>query len=337
MIIGDREIAGKHLERIGYYRLKAYWFPFMEPSGSLCDGNGAPNGRTETFRPETEFRYGVELYIFDKKLRLLLLDAIERIEVALRVAIAHTVGLRGGAFAHKYVKNLDPNLAIRIVKDDNDEPIAEEVLTTAETPITEVMPIAVEEQTEKVDKTAYGRWARRARFAETRSKADWVLDYRRIYGKEQPLPLWMAVELWDFGQLSKFLEMARTQDRMTIASKFALPNPAILASWVKTLAVVRNMCAHHSRVWNNPLAIQPKILPSSNIPRMEHVAASHQMRSRIYAATAVAQHFLDTTNPKSQWKHRLRSLWAEFPDISGVSAAQAGFIDGWETQPIWNF
>ena len=232
----------------------------------------------------------------------LLLDALERVEVAIRVAIAHTVGLRG-TWAHHDPHSLDPNRAHRRNTQGRSE---------------------------------YERWLKRANDAESRSKADWVANYRESYGTPL-LPLWMAVELWDFGLLSQFLAMARAPDRMAIAEKFAIPNPGILVSWVRVLAYVRNLCAHHSRVWNNPMTNQPTIPKNNSVPRLEHIATKLWMQSRIYGATALAQHFLDVINPSSSWKYRLRELWASFPQIPGVSAEQAGFVQGWETYPIWNF
>jgi abortive infection bacteriophage resistance protein len=301
MRIGDRDTAAKCLARIGYYRLKSYWFPFRETIEELHQDESVGIGLSENFRPGTEFRYGVELYIFDKKLRLVLMDALERIEVAMRVAIAHTVGLRG-TWAHHDIHNLDPNRA----------------------------------QRQRGGLSEHQRWLDRANGAEKRARADWVTEYRKTYCTPN-LPLWMAVELWDFGLLSQFLAMARTPDRMTIARKFAVPNPEILVSWVRVLAYVRNLCAHHSRVWNNPIVNQPTIPRNNTVPRLEHVASKPWMQSRIYGGAAVAQHFLETINPTSEWKYRLSALWTDFPEIPGVSAQHAGFAAGWEAYPIWNF
>ena len=87
--ITDDSRAAAALERIGYYRLSGYWYPLRvstvsNPGGALIVG--------DDFRHGTEFGQIVDLYVFDKKLRLLTLDAIERIEVALRTNIALMLG-----------------------------------------------------------------------------------------------------------------------------------------------------------------------------------------------------------------------------------------------------
>ena len=103
LIIGDRNKALSFLERIGYYRLSGYWYPFKQRSELCCLYNPAikkPNKKQkrattlafDQFITEANFQSVVDLYIFDKKLRILVLDALECIEVALRVDISHTLG-----------------------------------------------------------------------------------------------------------------------------------------------------------------------------------------------------------------------------------------------------
>lgn len=109
LIITDSNKALHYLERIGYYRLSGYWFPFRERSGICCplvaaNGKKFKKGDTDrlvldNFKAGARFCDAVELYVFDKKLRLLVLDALERIEIGLRVDISHNLGKKD-AFAH---------------------------------------------------------------------------------------------------------------------------------------------------------------------------------------------------------------------------------------------
>ncbi|HEY4146253.1 Abi family protein [Pinirhizobacter sp.] len=83
--VANPDRAMHWLRRVSYYRLSAYFLPFKEG---------------ESFRPGTEFNDVAGLYIFDRKLRLLVLDAIERIEVALRTSITYEIGHAYGPFGH---------------------------------------------------------------------------------------------------------------------------------------------------------------------------------------------------------------------------------------------
>lgn len=99
LAITDQEKAIRWLRRIGYYRLTGYLYPFREADGAFLEG--------------TSIEHALSLYVFDKKLRLSVLDAIERIEVAVRVEIALLLGARdplahlnprllGGTFSKKF-------------------------------------------------------------------------------------------------------------------------------------------------------------------------------------------------------------------------------------------
>ena len=67
--IPDREQARHYLSHINYYRLTGYRLPFEA------------DGSTRRVKAQTSFDDVLNLYIFDREFRLLLLDAIERIEV----------------------------------------------------------------------------------------------------------------------------------------------------------------------------------------------------------------------------------------------------------------
>jgi abortive infection bacteriophage resistance protein len=101
MKVTHREKALDYLERLGYYRLSGYWFDFRQRSEICCP---VPKQKNKKGKPKTDrlaldnfkdgacFKDVIALYVFDKKLRLLVMDAIERIEIALRVDIAHLLG-----------------------------------------------------------------------------------------------------------------------------------------------------------------------------------------------------------------------------------------------------
>jgi abortive infection bacteriophage resistance protein len=95
MIISDDALAEAYLNKIGYYRLSGYWYPYRK---STSDGSATIV--SDQFRNGTKFSEIVDLYVFDKKLRLLMMDVIERIEIALRVQITLQLG-KYGSHAHR--------------------------------------------------------------------------------------------------------------------------------------------------------------------------------------------------------------------------------------------
>ena len=99
--VADDVAAIECLRRNGYYRLSAYWYLFRR-----IDQNSFK--RTDTFLSDSHFENAVELYKFDKKLKLLLFDAIERVEIAVRVEISLVLGRRD-PFAHTNPYFFDSN------------------------------------------------------------------------------------------------------------------------------------------------------------------------------------------------------------------------------------
>ncbi|WP_211213343.1 Abi family protein [Kushneria aurantia] len=87
MQVRDEARAEHYLAHLNYYRLAAYWLPYEADHGS------------HTFHPGTQFETVLDHYLFDRELRLLMLDAIERIEVSLRGHFAYQLGHRHGPHA----------------------------------------------------------------------------------------------------------------------------------------------------------------------------------------------------------------------------------------------
>jgi abortive infection bacteriophage resistance protein len=68
-----------------------------------------------------------------------------------------------------------------------------------------------------------------------------------------PLPIWVSVELWEFGMLSTFYQGMSVVDKSVIAMKYGVPDWQVMQSWLRSLNFVRNVAAHHSRLWNKNL------------------------------------------------------------------------------------
>ena len=151
---------------------------------------------------------------------------------------------------------------------------------------------------------------------------------------EADFPIWMAVELWDFGMLSHFFAGMRRPDKDKIANDYGL-NGRQLETWLRCLNVVRNICAHHSRLWNRTLVNQPSIPTNNSLPDLQHVAADTHSLRRLYATLAILKFLLDRINPSSTWGQRLIALIDEFPTARHISLRHAGFPNDWKEKTLW--
>lgn len=301
MEVTNDNAALEYLHRLGYYRLSGYWYPSrkLRPLIERQAKNGRSQ-RTNNFMPKTKFQDIVSLYIFDKKLRLLILDAIERIEVAIRVDIAYLLGEKD-PFAYMKPELLHGNF------------------------------------TKKIDpqkgKTKYQDWISKYESLVIKSKEDFVEHYKVKYGL--PLPIWVAIELWDFGLLSFFYQGMAVKDKAQIAQRYNIPDWQIMESWLRSLNYVRNVVAHHGRLWNRNLIDQPKLPKSGEMPPFDPFIGNIHITSRIYVMLCISAHFMKNICPKSMWHMRVVELIHSFPKSDHVNIQDMGFPHEWEQQVFW--
>lgn len=297
--ITDDAIALEYLRRLGYYRLSGYWYSCRRLILTEAEKLNRPN-REDNFMSGSRFQDVVELYIFDKKLRLIILDAIERIEVAIRVDIAYQLGskdpfaYRNSALLHgNFTKKIDPKTGI----------------------------------------TRHEDWLDKHDRLISRSKEDFAEHYKSKYGL--PLPIWVAIELWDFGLLSKFYQGMSVSDKDIIAKKYHVPNWPIMESWLRCLNYARNVVAHHGRLWNRNLIDQPKLGKYGDMPEFAFAIGNVDCTSRVYIILCMLAHLMKHVSPRSSWNRRVVSLIRSFPLSNHFRVQDMGCPIDWLTHPFW--
>lgn len=310
MTVTDRPKALECLERIGYYRLSGYWFAFRERSEPCCAWDPRVAGKPkhikpariplESFKPGASFQNAVDLYVFDKRLRLLAMDALERIEIALRVDISHTLG-QSDAFAY-----LKPDLFHASFAAELDQ---------------------------RSGLTRHHEWLHKHASLINRSKEEFMRHNKEKYGL--PVPIWVACEVWDFGTLSTLFGGMKEADQDRIAQGYGIGNGRTFASWLRSLNYLRNVCAHHSRLWNRNIVDQPKLPPASEVPSLAGFHGEPHRLARPFLLLCMAQHLMLQINPSSTWGGRLKELLLNrFPPLDhlGLNLFSMGVDPGWETR-----
>jgi abortive infection bacteriophage resistance protein len=310
MELTDRQRALDALERIGYYRLSGYWFAFRERSGPLVmlDGNGKKPGKVkegtvvlDQFKSGATFQNAVDLYVFDKQLRLLVMDALERIEIALRVDISHTLGkldtfayLKPELFHGDFGSKLEPGSGV----------------------------------------SRHHEWLGKHAQLISRSKEDFVRHNKDKYGL--PLAIWVACEVWDFGTMSTLYSGMREIEQDAIARQYRVNNGRIFATWLRSLNYLRNVCAHHCRLWNRNIVSQPKLPSPGELPWHESFVLDSHARARCFLLLLIIRHLLRAINPASSWPERMQTHLQNFPELShlGLNLAGMGAPAHWAEH--WN-
>ncbi len=133
----------------------------------------------------------------------------------------------------------------------------------------------------------------------------------------------MVFEVLSFGSVSQVFKKLKRGNQKLIAKAFGLDG-GVLASWLHAISYLRNLVAHHQRLWNRSFTIKP-------IPAKRY-AEDLKDPSRFYAQAVIIQALLKTIAPDSLWSQRLVQLMAEHPK---VPAHRMGFPANWQTREIW--
>jgi len=283
------------LENIGYYRIGGYAYPFLTPP------------TRKVFKPGTTWNQIARIYEFDRELRLLVCDAIERIEVGIRARIvsattmealpASATALPGAApviwGSHWYLD------ALRFhPKFDHGKFIAnvEKEVGVKYAPVTHsrILPVGHAEK--------------------------FIEHYYTKYGNPYLPPFWMVAEVLTLGSLSLLYNgLGDSSLKARIAQPFGL-TAKVMTSWLHSLSHLRNICAHHGRLWNRTFSISPKVPP--------HLTATIHAPNRFEGHATLLVEMLHVTAPADNWKARFRALIARFPE---VDPSAMGFGPSWTT------
>jgi abortive infection bacteriophage resistance protein len=254
----------------------------------------------DEFKAGVKFDDVLDLYVFDKQLRLMLLDAIERIEIALRVDVALHLG-KHDSKAHLDVKYHHNTFSV---------------------PKYAGQPSRFESWQSKFNKSF------------TDSREDFVGHFKQKYPTCQ-LPIWMAVELWDFGMLSVYIDNLKDAYKASLASQYELETYKLLGSWLHTINIVRNVCAHHGRLWNRVLAAKPQYPKANEAALLRPMVENKVPANRLFATMCIIQYFMRYISPNSNWHERMKELMANFPDSEYINHKMMGVIDEWDSWLLW--
>ena len=294
LIVTDRKRAERHLANISYYRLSAYMLPYKKKEDGII---------IDAFKEGTTWDDIYDLYVFDRKLRLLVFDAIERLEVAIRTQIIYQL-------SHNYGSHWQDNAHIFI--------------PPREVTLRDGRKITIDVYREIQSHIKEQLHSNRAEV--------FIQHYHNKYGTPENPPSWMSVEIMYFNHLSKICTGLKNRaDINGIASYLALP-PKTFCSWLHTMNYVRNICAHHSRLWNRDLNIVPEKLSFSK--RLVWISnPDTAKRSKNYYFFCMINYMLQVANPTSQFKTKLKELLEEYKNV--ISLDSMGFPKGWEEEKMW--
>ena len=173
-----------------------------------------------------------------------------------------------------------------------------------------------------------------------RSDEEFVKAFKRKYSEPLP-PSWMILEISSFGILSNlFSNLKPGRNKREIASYFGLDDTTF-ESWLHTFTYIRNVCAHHARLWNKTFSISPKLPRTPRHQFLNTTSIIHPtngttiyLNKKTYYLCSILIYILNTINPKHNFQKKLNRL---FDKYSNIDTMAMGFPKNWEQEPLWGW
>ena len=160
-----------------------------------------------------------------------------------------------------------------------------------------------------------------------RSDDEVIVQFQRDYSNPFP-PTWMTFEVSSFGTLSMTYRWIKAGKARRQVGHFYGLSDTVLESWLHSIVYVRNICAHHARLWNRRLRI------NALIPRHPHLLFINTPSDtkRVYYILSIILYFLQTLNPGNTFAQRFKALTDRYPN---VDVAAMGFPSNWQSELLW--
>lgn len=167
------------------------------------------------------------------------------------------------------------------------------------------------------------------------SKQEYIKKYKERYNQYIP-PSWKSFETLTFNTLFSIFKNLKDKDEQILIGKHFGLHHEVLQSWIETMIYIRNICAHHSRLWNIKLTIKPtwpKAPHNIWVSKWENLNQDTNDKSlRMYASICMAVYLLDAVNPYNKFRSKLSEL---FNGYSEINLRLMGFPDDWQDEPLW--
>ncbi len=270
--------AHHFLQYISYYRLKGYWWDTQTDKVN------------HTFQAGTFFEDIMDRYTFDRHLRLILFDAIERIEIALRTQMVYHLSHFHGPLWYQNASIF----SIPVLHANNLSSLMREF---------------------------------------DYSQEIFILDHKRRIPHDDP-EAWKIMEIASMGTLSKFYKQLwhNLPAKSAIANAMGLNLHKELSSWLEAITYVRNIVAHHSRLYSRDMVKTPILAIRNPQSAWLDQPLQESQRKKVFLITSCMVYLCNKVTPGHQIKVKIKDLIRNTPTIP---ITKLGFSNNWEQQALW--
>ncbi len=279
MLFRNEFDASHFLHNISYYRLKGYWWDTQIDKA------------THRFEPNIYFEDIIDRYNFDRHLRLILFDAVERIEIALRTQMIYQLSMHHGPLWYQ-----DANLFSNQIYHANN--------------LSNLM--------------------REYQY----SQEIFISDHKKRYPQDDP-EAWKILEIASMGTLSKFYKLLKHNlvSKSAIANGMGLNLHNELSSWLEAITYVRNIIAHHSRLYSRDMVKRPIMNIVNPQGSWLNNPVLESQKKKAFLIISCMVYICNKVTPGHHIKSKIENLIENNPSIP---IYKLGFLNNWDQQDIWS-
>lgn len=281
MKVSKRDV--NKLKIIGYYRIKQFAAPLANKNNS--------NKHTYDDYSGVNFSDVLTRYYQDKNLRIHLLHAIEKIEVALKTRLSFILGNSYGPFGYLNFSNW----------------------------------------CDKHNYKKFEIETRQFQFKKSLLKSikrSFINDVKDTNNQDvDGFPtIWLAVEVLTFGELVRIVEIMSDKNKKKLSEMFNCTKRELI-SWLKCLNFVRNICAHNANVIDLQLSTKPLCRKQwKGYLYTVNGDNSRTPSNKLGIVILIIKHFVNTINKKYGWRNINKDI-CRLVDKSDERAHLLGFLD----------
>jgi len=260
---------------------------------SQCDA------KLHLLQPNTYFEDIIERYNFDRQLRQILFSGIEQIEISVRTKLIYHLSLAYGGLWY-----LNPALFNTKIKTTNN--------------ISKTVHIWVLDELQK---------------EFNRSQEIFIKDHQQRY-PEQPADAWKILEVASMGTLSKLYKNLKVDlpEKSLIANEMGINSPHTFSGWLESIAYIRNIIAHHSRLWSRTMIKRPSMQLNNPTGAWFTKPLKQGQLDKPFSTISCMVYLCGFLHTQQDIKTKIVDLVNSYPN---VPIYKLGFFNQWQNEPLW--
>ena len=252
-----------------------------------------------SFQSGTCFEDIIERYDFDRKLRQILFGSIEQIEIAVRSKMIYHLSIAYGGLWY-----LNPALfdsRIHVIDGES--------------------------------KTAHRKVLEDLQKEFNRSQEIFIKNHQRLH-LGQPADAWKILEVASMGTLSKLYKNLKITlpERSVISNEMGVNSPHVFSGWLESIAYIRNIIAHHSRLWSRTMVKRPSMQLNNPAGAWFAQPLKQGQIDKPFSTISCMVYLCNFLNNTQDVKSKIIDLIQSYPD---VPVYKLGFFNRWQSEALW--